>query len=141
MNAVKKQCCGSGNLGSRIPDLGSPIQKQQQKRVIKIFCHTFFCSHKFHKIVNYFIFEMLKKKIWANFQRNIELFTQTIVTKISNIWVWDPGSEIQDPGSEIQDPGFGKTDSGSWIQGSKRHRIPDPGPGSATLLKRVNSLS
>jgi hypothetical protein len=28
-------------------------------------------SHKFHKIVNYFSFEVLKKKIWANFQRII----------------------------------------------------------------------
>ncbi len=59
---------------------------------------------------------MLKKKIWALFK---EVFTQKIFTKLSNIWVWDPGSEIQDPekiysGSRIQ------------IQGSKRHRIPDP---------------
>ncbi len=37
----------------------------------------------------------------------------------SKICVWDPGSKIQDPE---------KTYSGSWIwvQGSKRHRIPDP---------------
>jgi hypothetical protein len=35
---------------------------------------------------------MLKKKIWANFQRKIELFTKKIVTKLSKIWVWDPGS-------------------------------------------------
>jgi hypothetical protein len=33
-----------------------------------------------------------KKKIWANFQRIIELFTQIIVNKLSKIWVWDPGS-------------------------------------------------
>jgi hypothetical protein len=32
---------------------------------------------------------MLKKKIWANFQRIIELFTQKIFTKLSKIWVWD----------------------------------------------------
>jgi hypothetical protein len=32
---------------------------------------TFFCSHKFHKIENN---EMLKKKIWANFHKIIELF-------------------------------------------------------------------
>jgi hypothetical protein len=31
--------------------------------------------------------------------------------------VWDPGSEIRE-----------KTYSGSRIQGSKRHRIPDPDP-------------
>jgi hypothetical protein len=76
--------------GSQIPDLGSWIQKHQQKRGIKkICCHTFFCSYKFHK---YFNFEMLKKRIWANFQRIIELFTQNIVTKLSKIFVWDPGS-------------------------------------------------
>jgi hypothetical protein len=50
---------------SRTPalGLGTRIQKQQQKRgVKKISCHTFFCSHKFHKIENYFIFGMLKEK-------------------------------------------------------------------------------
>jgi hypothetical protein len=50
---------------------------------------------------------MLRKKIWANFQRIIELFTQKIVTKLSKIWVRDPRS---------------------GIQGSKRHRIQDPDP-------------
>ncbi len=49
---------------------------------------------------------MLKKKIWANFQRIIELFTQKIVTKLSKIWVRDPGSEIRDPGvKKAPDPG------------------------------------
>jgi hypothetical protein len=77
---------------------GSRIQKPQQKRgVKKICCHNFLCSHIFHKIATYYSFEMLKKKIWANFQRIIELFTQKIVTKLSKIWVWDPGSEIRDP--------------------------------------------
>ncbi len=79
----------------------------------------FFCSHKFHKIEYYVIFEMLKNKIWANFQRIVEVFTQKMFNMISNIWVWDPGSEIRDPE---------KTYSGSQIQGSKRHRIPDPDP-------------
>ncbi len=50
------------------------------------------CSDKFHKIENYFISEMQNKKIWANFQRIIELFTQKIVNKLSKIWAWDPGS-------------------------------------------------
>jgi hypothetical protein len=62
---------------------------------------------------------MLKKKIWANFQRIIEVFTQKTFTKLSKIWVWDPGSYIRDPE---------KTYSGSQIQRSKRHRIPDPDP-------------
>jgi hypothetical protein len=39
---------------------------------------------------------MLRKKIWGNFQRIIELFTQKIVTKLSKIWVWDPKSGIRD---------------------------------------------
>jgi hypothetical protein len=30
--------------------------------VKKISCHTFYSCHKFHKLENYFIFEMLKKK-------------------------------------------------------------------------------
>jgi hypothetical protein len=61
---------------------------------------------------------MLNKKIWVNFQRIIGLFTQNIVTKLSKIWFLDLGSEIRDPEKPI-------SDSGSRIQGSKRHRIPD----------------
>jgi hypothetical protein len=50
--------------------LDDEIQKQQQKRGVKIIsCHAIFCSHKLQKIKNYFIFEMLKKIIWANLQR------------------------------------------------------------------------
>jgi hypothetical protein len=69
---------------------------------------------------------MLKKKIWPNFPRIVEVFTQKMVTKPSKIWVWDPGSEIRDPGSgknlfRIPDPGVKKA--------------PDPGSGSATLLQ------
>ncbi len=50
-----------------------------------------------------------EKLIWANFQRIIEDFTQKMFTMLSNIWVWDPGSEIRDPettysGSRIPDP-------------------------------------
>ncbi len=56
---------------------------------------------------------MLKKKIWANLQRIIKLVTQKIVTKLSEIWVWDPGSgkkPILDPGSR------GQKGTGSRIQ-------------------------
>jgi hypothetical protein len=55
---------------------------------------------------------MLKKKIWANFQRIVELFTQKIVTKLSKIWVWDPGKPIPDPGSR------GQKGTGSRIRNS-----------------------
>jgi hypothetical protein len=77
---------------SRIPDPKTATNERGEK---KINCYTFFSSHKFHKIENYFIFEMLKKKIWANFQRIIELFTQKFVTQLSKIRVGDPGSGIR----------------------------------------------
>ncbi len=73
-----------------IPDPGSKNSNKREEW-IEIFCHNFLCSHKFHKIEKYFSFEVLKQKIWENFQRIIELFTQKIVTKLSKIWVWDPG--------------------------------------------------
>ncbi len=126
---------------SRIPDphlthpgsrISNPGSKNSNKREgWKNLFSYLFCSHKFHKIEYYFIFDTRKKKIWPNFPRIIEAFTQKIVTKLSKIWVWDPGSETRDPE---------KTYSGSRIQGSKRHRIPDPDPqhrgfrsGSTTL--------
>ncbi len=102
---------------SRIPDLGSRIPKQQQKRgVKKISCNTvpFYVATNFTKlkIIIYFSFEVQKKKILANFLRIMELFT-VFTQKMSLV-------------SEIRDPE--KTYSGSRIQGSKRHRIPDPDP-------------
>ncbi len=57
---------------------------------------------------------MLKKKIWANFQRIIEDFTQKIFTMLSNIWIRDlektyPGSRGQKgTGSRIRIRNTGK---------------------------------
>jgi hypothetical protein len=62
---------------------------------------------KNHKIVNYFRFEVLMKKRWANFQR--------IVKMLLKIWFWDPGV--------------------------KKHPIPDPGSGSATLIRNKHPIS
>ncbi len=118
---VKDSGCLSRILILPIPDLGSRIQKQQQTRgVKKISCHTFLCSHKFHKIENYFNFEVLRKKIWADFQRIKELFTKKIVSTLSS---QKYGFGIRDPGSgknPIPDPGVKKA--------------PDPRSGSATLV-------
>ncbi len=77
------------------------MKDRGEKKFVVIPC---FWSHNFTKL-NYFIFEMLKKKIWANFQRIIELFIQKIVTELSKILV--------------------------GIQEVKK--APDPGSGSATL--------
>jgi hypothetical protein len=88
---------------SRIQDPKTATKERSEKNLLS----HLFCSHEFHKIEDYYIFEMRNKKIWPDFQRIIEVFTQKNVTKLSKIWVWDPGSRIQ---------------------GLKRHRIPDPDP-------------
>jgi hypothetical protein len=78
-----------------------------------------FCSHKLHKIENKLIFELLKKKIGPIFKElGYRTFYPKIVTKLSKIWVWDPG-----PGKKIfriPDPGVKKA--------------ADPGSGFATLV-------
>jgi hypothetical protein len=51
---------------SRIPD-----PKTATKERGDLMSYLFMYSHKFHKIVHYFTFEVLKKKIWAYFQRII----------------------------------------------------------------------
>jgi hypothetical protein len=124
---------------SRSPDPKTATKERGEK----ICCHNFLCSHKFHKVANYFSFEVLKKKIWANFQRIIELYTQKIVTKLSKIWIWDPGSgknlfRIPDPqhwSLSSKKYGVGIRYAGSGLEpipdpgpGVKRHWIPDPGP-------------
>jgi hypothetical protein len=80
---------------------------------------------------------MLMKKIWANFQRNIEVFTQKIFNMLPNIWVWDPRSGTGKNLFRIPDPGV-KKGTGSRIRNtafypsripeSKIHHIPDPDP-------------
>ncbi len=93
-----------------------PKQATKERGEKKLFGHTLFCNNKFYNIVNYFVFEMLKKEIWANFQRIIELCTQKIVTKLSKIWVWAPGS-----GKNLFRIPRGQKGTGS--------RIPDRDPG------------
>jgi hypothetical protein len=70
----------------------------------KIRCHTFFCSHKFQKILNYFIFALLKKKIWAKFQRIIELLPKklSISSQKYEFWIRDQEKTIPDPESRGQ---------------------------------------
>jgi hypothetical protein len=94
-----------------IPDPKSATKWGVKKNLLSYL----FCSRKFHKIGNYWIFEMLKKN-W--------LFTQKIVTMLSKIWVWDPGSGKSL--FRIPDPGVKKA--------------PDPGSGSATLLSACSVI-
>jgi hypothetical protein len=103
-------------LRSSVTDPGclSRISDPSTASEEKFFCPNIFCSHKYHKIVNSFIFEQAKKIFLAKLLRIIILFTQkfVITCKLSKIWVWDPGSRIRQ--NPIPDPR------------SKRHRIPDP---------------
>jgi hypothetical protein len=55
-----------------------------------------------------------EEKIWVNF------LATKLSLKLSKIWVWDPGSEIQDLEKNL----FRILDPES--RGSKRHRIRDP---------------
>jgi hypothetical protein len=98
-----------------ILDLGSPMEKQEQKRGVKNNLLSYlFLEPQISQNCKLFIFEMRKKKIWANYQRIKELFTQKL------------SLSSQEYGFGIRDPE--KTYSGSRMQGSKRHRIPDPEP-------------
>ncbi len=92
---------------------------------IRILIFVYPGSQKNHKIKNYINSELAKKKFWSNLQRILERSTQKL------------SLSSQKYGFGIQDPE--KTYSGSLIlvQGSKRHRIPDPGSRSATLLTGV----
>jgi hypothetical protein len=76
---------------SRIPDPKTATKERWKKLDVK----PFYVATKFNNIVNYFSFEVLKKKIWANFQRIIELFTKKIVKALQNMVL---GSGIPDPG-------------------------------------------
>ncbi len=75
------------------------------------------------------IFTHPRSRISAIFQRIIEHSTQKIVTKLSKIWVWDPGSEIQK-----------KNYSGSWVPDPGVKKAPDPGSGSATLFVNLGQF-
>ncbi len=81
--------------GSRIPDPKTAMKDIGEKKFDII---PFFGVINFTKF-NYFIFEMLKKKIRANFQRIIELFTPKIVYAHKNMGL---GSGIRDPRSGIR---------------------------------------
>jgi hypothetical protein len=108
---------------TRIPDPNTATKERSEKNLLSL--GTFLCSHKFHKIENYFIFEIIKKKIGGNFQKIIEFFTHKIVTGLSKIWVWDPGSGKTYSGSRIPNPGVKKAPA--WI----------PGSGYATLVTSI----
>jgi hypothetical protein len=89
---------------------GSRIQKQKTKeKGERISCPTFFVATNITKLKIILFLSRKKKKLWANLQRILELFTPKNIIKLSIIWVWDPGS--------------GKTLFQIQVPGSKGHRI------------------
>ncbi len=105
---ILKQYCGSGMFISgpgswflSIPDSGSRIQdprsnNNNKRGGGKIGCLYFFTARNLPK---WKLFNLMScsgtKKIWANRQRILTLFTKKIVTKLSEI----PGLRIRDLGS------------------------------------------
>jgi hypothetical protein len=95
---------------SRIPDPKTAKKEMGQKKIFSYF----FVVTNLTKIEYYFIFEMPKKKIWANFKELLKFLPKKF-SLCSQIY-----------GFGIQDPRSGK--NLFRIQGSKRHWIPDPDP-------------
>ncbi len=109
-----------------VPDPGSKNSNERTGVKKNLLSYLFFGAINFPKL-NYFIFEMLKKKIWANFQRITELFIQKLSLSSQKY-----GFGIRDPRSgknlfRIPDPGVKKA--------------PDPGSGSATLSVSRSTLT
>jgi hypothetical protein len=78
----------------------------------------------FHKIENYFSFEVLKKKIRVNFQKILELFTQklSISSQKYGFGIRNPRSGIRK--KHIPDPGSrGQKGTGSQIRNTGYFRI------------------
>jgi hypothetical protein len=116
---------------SRIPDPGSRIP--DPKKAMKDIGEKKFVSYLVFGVINftklnYFIFEMLKKKIWANFQRIIGLYTQklSLSSQKYGFGIRDPRSGIRDPASGIREKHI--PDPGSRGQKGTGSRIPDPDP-------------
>ncbi len=89
------QCCGSGMFIPDpdfllIPDPGSK-NLNKRERWKKICCHTFFCSHKFLKIENYFYLCNADEKNLAQFSKNY----RTFYPKINLFRIPDPGPGVK----------------------------------------------
>ncbi len=101
-------------------------QQQPQKRGVKLCCPTFFSSHKYHKIVSYFIFKQIKKR---NLKQVFTMYFSTFYQQKLSLSSQKCRFRMRDPGSgknlcRIPDLGLKKTS--------------DPGYGSATLAQCVN---
>jgi hypothetical protein len=103
-----------------IPDPGSRIldpKTATKERVEKNLLSNLFLYHKFHKIVNYFIFEMLKKKFGPIFKElyNFLFKTLPLSSQKYGFGIRDPRPGIRK--KPILDPGSrGQKGTGSRIR-------------------------
>jgi hypothetical protein len=118
---------GSRNLifthpGSRISDPGSKSSNKREgwKKFVVI---PFYVDTNFTKFKVILVLKWWRKNFGPIF-KDLQNFLPKKLSLSSQ--KYGLGSGIWDPGSEIRDRE--KTCSGSRIQGSKRHRIPDPDP-------------
>jgi hypothetical protein len=111
----ENQCCGPGiyipDPGSRIPDPKTATKERGEKNVVVI---TFSLASNVTKLNIILVLKCWRKKFGPIFQELLNFFPKKL------------SLSSQKYGLGIRDPE--KTYSGSRIQGSKRHRIPDPDP-------------
>jgi hypothetical protein len=85
-----------------------------------------FCSHKYHKIENYFILELVKI-FYCHFTKNYcNFYPKNCHKALKNMGL---GSGIRDPRPRIRDP-----EKTFLIPDPGVKNSPDPGSGSATLI-------
>ncbi len=89
--------------------ISDPGSNNNKKGGEKICFHTFFVAVKFTKFKIILFLNRYRIFFFTNWQR-IKIFLLQYFTKLSDIWVWDPGS-----GKKL-----------IRIQESTKHRIPDP---------------
>jgi hypothetical protein len=93
---------------SRIPDSTTVPKEEEEKHL----CPTIFCSHKYHKTVNNFIFEQVEKISCQN-----PKIYSTFSPKKMSLSYQKYGVGIRDPESRVKKA---------------------PGPGSATLVPGIH---
>jgi hypothetical protein len=103
-----------------IPDPKTATKETGLKKFVVI---TFLCSHKFHKIANYFSFEVLKKKIFGPIFKKLQNFLPKKLSISSQKYVFG-----------IRDPGSGENLFGNPDLGVKKAPIPDPDPQHCFIL-------
>jgi hypothetical protein len=101
-------------------------EKDEKKFVVK----PFFCSHKFHKIENYFYFLNAEEKNLGQFSKNYRTFYPKVCHKALKNMGLNTGSEIQDPEKKpIPDP-----ESESRVK-----KAPEPGSATLEVTKHASS--